>query len=146
MAVIVAPLSDRYPSGLLCSAGLVVLALGMGSLATMSVGASGFGVALRLAVCGIGFGLFQSPNMKEIISSAAPARSGGASAVVAISRLMGQTCGAALVAQCFHWSPAYGTRAALWLGATCALLGCVFSAMRLHRPASVHPAGARERA
>jgi DHA2 family multidrug resistance protein-like MFS transporter len=142
MAVVVAPLSDRYPTGILCSAGLVVLTGGMWSLATMGHNVSQFGIAVRLAACGIGFGLFQSPNMREIMSKATASRSGGASAVVAISRLMGQTCGAALVAQCFHWWPAAGSQMALWLGGVCALLGCAFSAMRLWRPARTQAVGA----
>ncbi|CAB3760033.1 MULTISPECIES: MFS transporter [Burkholderia] len=137
MAIVVAPLSDRYPSGLLCSVGLALLTLGMASLATMSTGVSSWGIAARLGVCGIGFGMFQSPNMREIMSGAATARSGGASAIVAISRLMGQTLGAGLVAQCFHWWPASGSRMAVGLGGACALLGCIVSAMRLKKSGSV---------
>ena len=133
MAVVVAPLSDRYPSGLLCSLGLFILTLGMASIALMNGSASSAGIAFRLAVCGIGFGLFQSPNMREIMSGAPAVRSGGASAVVAISRLMGQTLGAGLVAQCFHWWPASGSRMAVCLGGASALLGCLFSAMRLKK-------------
>lgn len=68
------------------------------------------------------------------MSKATDKRSGGASAVVAISRLMGQTSGAALVAQCFAWRPVAGPQMALWLGGAFALPGCAFSAMRLWRP------------
>lgn len=142
MAVAVAPLSDRYPSGLLCSVGLIVLTLGMVSLATMSGSVSSMTIAVRLAVCGIGFGLFQSPNMREIMSGATAVRSGGASAIVAISRLIGQTFGAGLVAQCFHLWPASGPQMAVCLGGACALLGCLFSAMRLTGRAGTEPAKA----
>ncbi|WP_322053231.1 MFS transporter [Paraburkholderia bannensis] len=137
MAIVVSPLSDRYSSGLLCSVGLVLLTLGMILLATMSDAASSWAIAARLGICGIGFGMYQSPNMREIMSGAPAARSGGASAVVAISRLMGQTLGAGLVAQCFHWWPASGSRMAVALGAACALLGCLFSAMRLRKGGNV---------
>jgi DHA2 family multidrug resistance protein-like MFS transporter len=142
MTVGVAPLSDRHSSGVLCSAGLLVLAAGMLTLAAMPQDAAATSVALRLAICGIGFGLFQAPNMREIMSKASATRGGGASAVVAISRLLGQTCGAALVAQCFHWWHVAGPVMALWLGAGCALLGCIFSAMRLQTDRSAHVAGA----
>ena len=133
MAAVVAPLSDgdRYSPGLLCSTGLLILAAGMLALATMPHDTSEMGMAFRLALCGIGFGLFQAPNMREIMSKAPANRSGGASAVVAISRLLGQTCGAALVAQCFHSRQDAGPVMALWLGGGCAFLGCVFSAMRI---------------
>lgn len=134
MALVAAPLSDRgkFSPGVLCGVGLLALAVGMCALATMPHDTTGVGVALRLALCGTGFGLFQAPNMREIMSKAPANRSGGASGLVAISRLMGQTCGAALVAQCFHWWKAAGPVMALWLGGCCALLGGVFSVMRLH--------------
>jgi DHA2 family multidrug resistance protein-like MFS transporter len=109
----------------------MMLSAGMWSLATLAPDASHFAIVWRLIVCGAGFGLFQAPNMKAIMSNAPADRSGGASGIVAISRLLGQTCGAALVAQCFHLWQQQGPDIALWLGCICAALGCVFSAMRL---------------
>lgn len=97
---------------------------------------SHLGVALRLSICGVGFGLFQGPNIREIMSKAPISRSGGASAIVAISRLMGQTFGAALVAQCFHLWGVGGPSMALWVGSGCALLGSAISVMRLRGGAS----------
>jgi len=135
MAAVVSPLSDngRVSPAVLCSAGLAILAIGMWALALMPAHVSEAGIALRLALCGVGFGLFQAPNMREIMSSAPAGRSGGASGIIAISRLMGQTIGAALVAQCFHtWSTAWPAMA-LWIGGATALLGGCFSALRLPR-------------
>lgn len=131
MAVVVTPLSDRLPAGVLCSIGLALLAGGMVSLALATPDTSHVAIALRLVVCGIGFGLFQAPNMKAIMGNAPPHRSGGASGIVAISRLMGQTIGAALVAQCFYLWHQQGPTMALWLGGACAASGVVFSALRL---------------
>jgi DHA2 family multidrug resistance protein-like MFS transporter len=68
-------------------------------------------------VCGIGFGFFQAPNLKAIMGSAPPERAGGASGVVATSRLIGQATGAALVAYCFTVSASRGTTYALCLAA-----------------------------
>ena len=62
---------------------------------------------------------------------AAIARSGGASGIVAISRLLGQTLGASLVALCFHLSSGSGPHYALWLGCVFALVGAVASGLRL---------------
>jgi DHA2 family multidrug resistance protein-like MFS transporter len=135
MAVLVRPLGDRYPAAVLCSAGLIVLAAGMVALATLPAAASHAGIIVRLAVCGMGFGLFQAPNMKAIMVNAPPHRSGGASGIVAISRLMGQACGAAAVAQCFHLWQQQGPQLALWLGGGTAALGCLFSALRLRAKA-----------
>ena len=60
-----------------------------------------------MAVCGIGFGLFQSPNNHAILTSAPVARSGAASGMLGTARLTGQTLGAvmlAIVLAC--WLPA----------------------------------------
>jgi len=93
--------------------------------------ASAFDIGWRMALCGAGFGFFQSPNLKALMTSAPLARSGGASGIVAISRLLGQTLGASLVALCFHWSLGSGPHYALWLGCAFALVGCVASGLRL---------------
>jgi DHA2 family multidrug resistance protein-like MFS transporter len=135
MAILVRPLSDRYPAALLCSTGLLLLGAGMAALATLPPDAGHGAIIVRLAVCGMGFGLFQAPNMKAIMVNAPPHRSGGASGIVAISRLMGQACGAAAVAQCFHLWQQQGPQWALWLGAGTAALGCLFSALRRRGPA-----------
>lgn len=133
MAVLVAPLSDsgRFSAATLCSLGLAILAVGMCALALTPANASDASLFARLAVCGFGFGLFQAPNMREIMSNAPPSRSGGASGIVAISRLMGQTIGAAIVAQCFHWWIGDAPVMSLWIGGGTALLGCAVSALRL---------------
>ena len=84
-----------------------------------------------MALCGIGFGLFQSPNLNAIMSSAPPQRSGSASGMIALSRLLGQTTGAALVALCFGLAGTGGPVLALGLGAGCAALAALASGLRL---------------
>ena len=124
-------LSDRYPAGALGGAGLAVLSAGMASLAWLPADATVAGIALRMAVCGIGFGLFQSPNLRALMASAPPERSGGASGVIAMSRLIGQTTGAALVALCFGLAGGSGPTWALGLGAVFAALACAASTARM---------------
>ena len=116
---------------LLCGIGLLMLSAGMAALALLSEGASTFDIGWRMALCGAGFGFFQSPNLKALMTSAPLARSGGASGIVAISRLLGQTLGASLVALCFHLSLSSGPQSALWLGCAFALVGAVASGLRL---------------
>jgi len=82
-------------------------------------------------VCGFGFGFFQSPNMKALMSSAPADRSGGASGIVATARLTGQTIGASLAALCFGLFVAQGPTIALTLGAGFASIGAVMSFLRL---------------
>ncbi|MGE7417587.1 MFS transporter [Methylobacterium tarhaniae] len=135
MAPVAGRLSDRYPPGLLGGIGLALLALGMGLLAALPPEPSVAGIAWRMALCGAGFGFFQAPNLRAIMTSAPPSRSGGASGIVATSRLLGQTTGAALVAACFAIAAAHGPALALGLGAAFAGIASVVSVSRL----VVHP-------
>lgn len=131
MAPIAGRLSDRYPAGLLGGIGLGALAGGMLSLFMMQAHATALDIGWRMAFCGIGFGFFQAPNLKAIMESAPPHRRGGASGIVATSRLTGQAIGAALVALCLSLSGNHGASYALILGAIFAALACIASFSRL---------------
>ncbi|MBB6251875.1 MFS transporter [Nitrospirillum iridis] len=135
MAPIAGKLSDRYPAGILGGLGLAMLCLGMALTALMPAHPSSLDIAWRLGVCGAGFGFFQSPNLKAIMSSTPLHRSGGASGIVATSRLLGQSTGAALTAACFgllaNHDLTYGATLALWLGALAAGAASVASFLRL---------------
>jgi DHA2 family multidrug resistance protein-like MFS transporter len=84
-----------------------------------------------MALCGLGFALFQSPNLNALMSSAPAERSGGASGMVAMARLNGQAIGAALVALCFGLAGARGPVWALLLGAALAGAAALASSARL---------------
>ena len=131
MAPIGGRLSDRYPAGLLGGLGLLLLGLGMGLLATLPANPGVANIVWRMVICGLGFGLFQTPNMRAIMSSAPPHRSGSASGIVATARLIGQTTGAALAALCFSLADREGATLALALGGGFAALGSVMSFLRL---------------
>jgi DHA2 family multidrug resistance protein-like MFS transporter len=131
MAPIAGRLSDRYAAGILGSVGLALLGLGMALLAILPANPHVADIVWRMALCGCGFGFFQAPNMKAIMSSAPADRGGSASGIVATARLIGQTSGAALAALCFGLVGREGATTALVLGAAFAVLGCVMSMLRL---------------
>ncbi|SIO65636.1 MFS transporter, DHA2 family, multidrug resistance protein [Bradyrhizobium erythrophlei] len=131
MAPIGGRLSDRYPVGILGGIGLTLLGVGMVLLATLPASPGVANIVWRMVVCGIGFGFFQTPNMKALMSSAPAHRSGSASGIVATARLTGQTAGAALAALCFALAGHDGATLALALGAGFAALGSVMSFLRL---------------
>jgi DHA2 family multidrug resistance protein-like MFS transporter len=139
MAPIAGRLSDRYPAGILGGIGLALLAIGMTSLATMPLDAGAIAIGWRMILCGAGFGFFQSPNMRALMTSAPPERSGGASGIVATARLIGQSIGAALVALCLTITTE-GTTLALWLGVGVAGVGCLVSLSRMLATDSAEPA------
>jgi DHA2 family multidrug resistance protein-like MFS transporter len=97
-AIIAGRLADRMSAGVLGGIGLALLTLGLLSLLTIGRGSADGGIVARLLLCGFGFGLFQSPNNRAMISAAPPARSGSASGMLGTGRLTGQTAGASLVA------------------------------------------------
>ncbi|QJE01280.1 MFS transporter [Massilia forsythiae] len=131
MAPLAGRLSDRYSPGLLGGIGLLILSAGLLALLRMPAAPSALDIGWRMAVCGIGFGFFQAPNMKAIMGSAPAARSGSASGIVATARLTGQATGAALVAFCLTISTLQGSWYALGLAAAFAFAASVASFSRL---------------
>jgi DHA2 family multidrug resistance protein-like MFS transporter len=119
-----------WPAGMLGGFGLI-LCVGMAALAVLPANPSDTTIALSMTLCGIGFGFFQSPNLRALIASAPPGRSGGSSGILATARPLGQTAGAALVVLCLNISPEIGPVTALWLGSIFAALGSVASFLRL---------------
>ena len=128
-------LSDRFAPGRLCIAGMLCLAAGLAGVAALGGTPDRIGIAWRLAVCGLGFGLFQSPNNRVIMGSAPRERSGGASGLQALGRLLGQSLGAVAAALLFALGPADPTAALATGAASLALLAAGTSAMR-RKPAT----------
>jgi DHA2 family multidrug resistance protein-like MFS transporter len=131
LAPIAGRLADRHSAGVLGALGLVIFAAGLSSLALLPAAPGDADIIWRMALCGAGFGLFQSPNNRAIITSAPRERSGGASGMLGTARLLGQTIGAALVALMFSLA---GGRATVWslgLAAGIALLAAAVSCTRM---------------
>lgn len=124
-------LADRFPSGLLGGIGMMIFASGLAALAFLPADPSSADIVWRMVVCGIGFGLFQSPNNRTMLTSAPPERAGGASGMLGTARLTGQTIGTAIVALIFNLMAANGTRVALVTATALALVAMVLSSLRL---------------
>ena len=80
-------------SGILGGIGLVALSRGLVLVASQEAHAEVSRIAWCMAICGVGFGFFQSPNNRTILASAPPERAGSASGILASARLVGQTPG-----------------------------------------------------
>jgi DHA2 family multidrug resistance protein-like MFS transporter len=130
-APIAGRLTDRYSAGVLGSVGLVFMAVGLVLLATLPAHATALTIGWRMAVCGAGFGFFQTPNNRTMMASAPAHRSGGAGGMLATARLFGQTAGAALVAVAFSFFPRQGGVVALGVGAGFAAAAAAVSSLRL---------------
>ena len=133
VAPIAGRLIGRYHGGLLGGIGLIVLCAGLTLLAIMPHQPTTADVAWRLLVCGMGFGLFQSPNNHTIVTSAPLRRAGAASGMLGTARLTGQSLGAVLLAVIFTvtgTADGSGPRAALALAALFAAASALFSLAR----------------
>ncbi len=135
--MVVAPVAgmlvERIHAGYLGLAGLI-MAFGLVMLGLLPESPSHFDIVWRLVACGMGFGIFQSPNNSIMIASAPQHRSGSASGMLASARLVGQTFGAAMVAMSFRLNGGEVTRAALFVAAGLALFGAALSASRIRLP------------
>ena len=136
--VLVAPLAGRligrYPDGLLGGVGLAIFASGVALLALLPAQPSDLDMVWRMALCGAGFALFQSPNNHTIVTTAPLERSGAASGMLGTARLTGQTLGAILLAAIFGvWPPSSGQGEmwAMWLAAGFAALAADSSTLRV---------------
>jgi DHA2 family multidrug resistance protein-like MFS transporter len=130
-APIVGRLADRHHAGLLCGIGLLMMAGGMASLAFLAQGATAADFLWRMALCGLGFGFFQTPNNRALISAAPRPRSGAAGGMLSTARLLGQTLGAAGVAIAFRAYPTEGSNIALYTAAAISFAAALVSLTRL---------------
>ena len=137
---VVAPLAGRligrYPDGLLGGIGMAVFAAGLLSLGLLPAHPADWDMVWRMALCGAGFALFQSPNNHTIVTSAPLHRSGAASGMLGTARLTGQTLGAVLLAAIFALRPGHDGSAeslALLLAAGGAAAAGVCSSLRVRQ-------------
>jgi len=83
-------LSDRFDPGTIASIGMAISALGLLLLVFLSDSSPLWFIILSLAVLGLGFGLFSSPNTNAIMSAVERKYYGVASGIVGTMRLFGQ--------------------------------------------------------
>ena len=133
-APVAGALVGRIHPGVLGGVGLALMAAGLLALALLPAHPATGTIVWRLAVCGLGFALFQSPNNSLLIASAPRERSGSASGMLATARLVGQTAGAGAMALLFHLVPDDSTRAALSVAAACAAAASLTGFSRLSLP------------
>jgi DHA2 family multidrug resistance protein-like MFS transporter len=123
--------SDRYAVGWIATGGLVIFTF---ALLLFAFAVTHPSIALLLIagiIAGIGWGIFQTPNNREIMASGPPEKGGSVAAIFASLRVAGQTLGASLAAIVFasfapsataHVAPeALHTAVLAALGLACAL-------------------------
>jgi DHA2 family multidrug resistance protein-like MFS transporter len=125
-------LSDRISAAILGSAGLALLSAGMVALALLPPHPTTLNIVWRMALCGFGFGFFQAPNNRTMLSAAPRRRAGLAGGMLATARLTGLTFGATLAALVFRLWPGAGAEPiGLLAGAALAAAAALVSLLRL---------------
>jgi DHA2 family multidrug resistance protein-like MFS transporter len=133
-------LADRIPAAILGSAGLLVLAIGLGLLTQLSADSATPDILWRMALCGLGFGFFQAPNNRTMLGSAPRDRAGAAGGLLATARLTGMTGGATIAALVFRTVPADAEHVCLLVAVGLAIAGGAASLSRLRRSGTAQAA------
>jgi DHA2 family multidrug resistance protein-like MFS transporter len=126
-------LADRHPAAILGGFGLIALSAGLGLLAFFPEHGTAWDLLWRMALCGLGFGFFQAPNNRTMMSSAPRARSGAAAGLLSTVRSLGHASGAAVVAVLFSTQREAGAQIALIIAAVMAVVAALLSFLRLRR-------------
>lgn len=143
---------EKHNAGATAAFGMLIYAVGLLLLLIAPQGSvSEWDIAWRMAVCGAGFGIFQTPNATVMIQATPVSRSGAAGGFQSTARIGGQTLGATLVTLAFAWiavpsdagslyNGAPGVRLALYIALAFAIIAGGFS---LSRTKSVSKAASR---
>ncbi|VFR56474.1 Putative transport protein [plant metagenome] len=136
-AAIMAPpagrLSDRYSAAMLAGIGAGTMAVGLAVLSALPLDVPLSWTAAAMFLAGVGFGFFQTPNNRAMLTSAPRHRSGAAGGLQATTRVFGQSFGTALVAIAFGLAALRGPTLALAFSSACAVLAVAVNGVRLKR-------------
>ena len=120
---------------MLSTIGLAITGIGFLLLRLMPASPSDLDIAWRIGIAGAGFGLFQPPNNKAMITTAPKSRTGSASGMISVARLLGQTIGGMLVALTLGLVAQGATAACLTFASCTAILAAGISGVRMRRGA-----------
>ena len=95
-------MSDKYDPGILSSIGMSIIVIGLILLSLLTVTTTNTFIITSLAILGVGFGIFSSPNTNSIMSSLEKRFLGIASATVSTMRLTGQMMSMGIATMIVH--------------------------------------------
>jgi EmrB/QacA subfamily drug resistance transporter len=143
-------LADRYPAARVATIGMALCALGLGLAASVAATTPLPNIMAILALLGIGFALFSSPNTSVIMGSVEPRYLGIASSLGASMRTLGMMTSMMIITVIFSIFMAdaavtaatlpqflFSMRLALWIFCGLCGIGIAFSAARLTRSSGV---------
>lgn len=124
-------LSNRWSTAWFCSLGGICLATGLAGAALWPLQAPPMMLVPLTMLCGLGFGLFNVANNRNMFLSAPISRSGAAGGMQGTARLLGQTAGAVIMTLLFNLFPADSApQLALGTGALLNLFAALISTLQ----------------
>ncbi|MGQ9451927.1 MULTISPECIES: MFS transporter [Leclercia] len=153
--VLIAPHAGRWAdtlsAPLISTIGLAIFVVGLILLAMLPATPAVWDICLRSLVCGIGFGCFQSPNNREMLSNVSREYASYGSGILSIARTFGQCLGAAVVGillsvmstesgQTFNEQAVH---IALWVAVAASVASVLFSLSRLRKTVTFSFGGSR---
>lgn len=128
-------LSDLVEPGVISSAGMALATVALAAMSTLGPSTSLSTLEIELALLGVGFALFISPNTNIIMSSAEPRHRGVASAVVATARLVGQSLSMAIAVYILSHEGGFGAvQTSMAIYSIISLIASILSLLRISGP------------
>lgn len=125
-------LADRVSTARLCAVGGICLATGLGAAALWPLKGNPLALVPLTMLCGLGFGLFNVANNRNMFISAPVERSGAAGGMQGTARLFGQTAGAVVMTLLFTLASADAApRIGLGIGAVLTFVAALVSMLRV---------------
>lgn len=140
MAAVSATFASRLASpgstAWMCAGGCALLSAGLFAVCAWPVAGGPVAIMPMVMLCGLGFGLFQVTNNRNMFLSAPQARSGAAGGLQSLARLSGQTMGVVAMTLMFSLAPVdVAPRIGLAVGAVLTLAAGLLSTRHQASPA-----------
>jgi len=133
-------LANRVSTAWLCAVGGACLATGLAAASLWPLHGDPQPLVLFTALCGLGFGLFNVPNNRNMFLSASRERSGAAGGIQGTARLVGQTSGAVIMTLLFTLTSVdTAPQLGLAIGAALTLAAGLMSTLRIASTAPSAP-------
>lgn len=137
MSPVAARLAEKFNPGIIASMGMAIFFSGLTALSLLTFDSAPYSewdIVWRMVICGIGFGMYQTPNNLVMVTATPIERTGGAGGLQSTARLVGQTFGASLVTLIFAYNKGISSvRTTLFTAVGFAFIAAIVSSTRASR-------------
>ena len=126
---------EKHNPAYIAATGMLIFIIGLVFLVFLPIDADIWDIVWRMAICGIGYGFFQTPNNIVMVMATPVERTGAAGGMQSTARLTGQTMGSSIVSVIFAFisSITLSVKVCMWIALAFAIIACYFSFDRGHQ-------------